>query len=57
LIRSGLLAQQPFTEALNFTARFTFARNPNLAANGRYPRRMELRAVLLILAGLAAFHT
>lgn len=37
LIRSGLLAQQPFTEALNFTARFTFARNPNLAANGRYP--------------------
>jgi hypothetical protein len=37
LIRSGFLGQQPFTEAPNFTARFTFARNPNLAANGRYP--------------------
>lgn len=37
LIRTGVVNGQTFTEALNFTARFTFARNPNLAANGRYP--------------------
>lgn len=37
LIRTGLLGQQTFTEAPAFTARFTFARNPNLAANGRFP--------------------
>lgn len=37
LLRTGSIAGQAFTEALPFTARFTFARNPNLAANGRYP--------------------
>jgi hypothetical protein len=37
LVRSGVVGTQSFTEAPTFTARFTFARNPNLAANGRYP--------------------
>lgn len=37
LVRTGLLQGRPFTEAPAFTAQFTFARNPNLAANGRYP--------------------
>lgn len=38
LVRTGVLNKdQAFTEAPAFTAHFTFARNPNLAANGRYP--------------------
>jgi hypothetical protein len=37
LVRTGVVNGQPFTESPAFTARFTFARNPNLAANGRYP--------------------
>ena len=37
LVRTGSINGQNFTEATAFTARFTFARNPNLAANGRYP--------------------
>ena len=37
LIRTGAVNGQVFTEAPAFTVRFTFARNPNLAANGRYP--------------------
>lgn len=37
LVRTGSLGGQIFTEAPAFTARFTFARNPNLASNGRYP--------------------
>lgn len=37
LLRTGLLNGQTFTEAPLFTVRFTFARNPNLTANGRYP--------------------
>ena len=37
LIRTGLFQNQPFVESPTFKARFTFARNPNLAANGRYP--------------------
>jgi hypothetical protein len=37
LIRTGTVGQQSFTEAPAFTARFTFARNPNLAANARFP--------------------
>ncbi len=37
LVRTGTVGQQTFTEAPLFTARFTFARNPNLAANGRFP--------------------
>lgn len=37
LIRTGIVAGQTFTEAPSFTVRFTFARNPNLAGNGRFP--------------------
>jgi hypothetical protein len=37
LIRTGAVNGQSFTEAPPFAVRFTFARNPNLAANGRYP--------------------
>jgi len=37
LVRTGIVGTQSFTEAPSFTARFTFARNPNLAANGRFP--------------------
>lgn len=37
LVRTGSVGQQIFTEAPAFTARFTFARNPNLAAVGRFP--------------------
>lgn len=37
LLRTGSSGQQTFTEAPLFTARFTFARNPNLSANGRFP--------------------
>ncbi|MDP1581234.1 MAG: hypothetical protein Q8M02_13245 [Candidatus Didemnitutus sp.] len=36
-IRTGLFQGRPFSEAPAFTARFTFARNPNLGANARYP--------------------
>lgn len=36
-LRTGTAAGQAFNETLPFTTRFTFARNPNLAANGRYP--------------------
>ena len=37
LVRTGLVSGQVFGEAAPFTVRFQFARNPNLAANGRYP--------------------
>jgi hypothetical protein len=37
LIRTGVINGQIFSEAPAFTAQFTFARNPNLATNGRYP--------------------
>ena len=37
LVRTGLVGGQTFGEAAPFTVRFQFARNPNLAANGRYP--------------------
>jgi hypothetical protein len=37
LVRTGLVGGQMFGEAAPFTVRFKFARNPNLAANGRYP--------------------
>ncbi len=37
LIRTGIVGGQTFTEAPAFTVRFTFARNPNLAGNGRFP--------------------
>ena len=36
-LRTGTVAGQVFNETIPFTVRFTFARNPNLAANGRYP--------------------
>ncbi len=37
LVRTGVAGGQAFGEASPFTVRFKFARNPNLAANGRYP--------------------
>ncbi len=37
LVRTGVAGGQTFGEAQTFTVRFKFARNPNLAANGRYP--------------------
>lgn len=37
LVRTGVVGTQTFTEAPTFTAHFTFARNPNLVGNGRYP--------------------
>ncbi len=37
LVRTGIVGGQIFGEATPFTVRFQFARNPNLAANGRYP--------------------
>ncbi len=37
LIRTGVINGQTFGEAPSFTVRFQFARNPNLAVNGRYP--------------------
>lgn len=37
LIRTGIVGGQTFTEAPAFTVRITFARNPNLAVNGRFP--------------------
>lgn len=37
LIRTGLFQGQVFTESPAFQVRFTLARNPNLAANGRFP--------------------
>lgn len=37
LIRTGIVNGQSFSEAPAFTVRFSFARNPDLAANGRFP--------------------
>ena len=37
LVRTGVMGSQTFGEAPTFTVRFQFVRNPNLAANGRYP--------------------
>ncbi len=37
LVRTGVLGGRSFTEAPSFSTRFTLARNPNLAANGRFP--------------------
>lgn len=37
LIRTGIVAGRTFTEAPTFTVRFSCARNPNLAGNGRFP--------------------
>jgi hypothetical protein len=37
LVRSGVFQGQVFNEAPGFRVRFTFVRNPDLAANGRFP--------------------
>ena len=37
LVRTGIAGGQAFGESAPFTVRFKFARNPNLATNGRYP--------------------
>lgn len=37
LVRSGVFQGQVFNEAPVFKVRFTFVRNPDLAANGRFP--------------------
>ena len=37
LLRTGNVGGQVFNEISSFTVRFQFARNPNLAANGRTP--------------------
>lgn len=37
LVRTGLFEGAVFAEAPEFRVRFTFARNPDMAANGRYP--------------------
>ncbi len=36
-LRSGLFEGRLFSESVPFKARFTFARNPNLGANARFP--------------------
>jgi len=37
LIRTGIFENQTFTESPKFTLNLTFARNPNMLANKRYP--------------------
>lgn len=37
VIRVGVFQDKPFTEALPFTLRLRLVRNPNMAANGRFP--------------------
>lgn len=37
LIRSGIFQDKAFTEAIPFTLRLRLLRNPNMAANGRFP--------------------
>jgi len=37
LIRTGIFENQTFTESPKFTLNLTFARNPNMMANRRYP--------------------
>lgn len=37
LIRTGIFENQTFTESPKFTLNLTFARNPNMMANKRYP--------------------
>lgn len=36
-VRTGLFEGRTFSEAVPFKARFTFARNPNLGGNARFP--------------------
>jgi len=37
LVRTGVFENQTFTESPKFTLTLTFARNPNMLANKRYP--------------------
>ena len=37
IIRSGIFQEKSFTEAFQFTLRLRLIRNPNMAANGRFP--------------------
>lgn len=37
LIRTGVFQEKAFTEGLSFRLQLTLLRNPNLAANGRFP--------------------
>lgn len=37
VIRTGIFQEKVFTEAFNFKLNLRFIRNPNLAANGRFP--------------------
>jgi hypothetical protein len=37
VIRSGIFQEKAFTEAFPFTLRLRLIRNPNMAANGRFP--------------------
>ena len=37
LIRTGVFQDKAFTEGLNFSLKLNLVRNPNMAANGRFP--------------------
>lgn len=37
VIRTGVFQDRPFTEGLSFQLRLRLVRNPNMAANGRFP--------------------
>ena len=37
VIRAGIFQKETFTEAFNFELSLRLVRNPNLAANGRFP--------------------
>jgi hypothetical protein len=41
LIRSGIFQEKAFTEALPFTLKFRFQRNPNMLENGRFPTAVQ----------------
>jgi hypothetical protein len=41
LIRSGIFQDKAFTEALPFTLKFRFQRNPNMLENGRFPTAVQ----------------
>ena len=37
IIRTGIFQEKAFSEAFNFKLSFRLLRNPNMAANGRFP--------------------
>jgi hypothetical protein len=37
LVRAGIFEEKAFTEAFNFKLSLRLLRNPNMAANGRFP--------------------